>query len=226
VKRRKPSTTFKPRFYPGPIEREAEACIARCMQALSLAEMPLPIPVEQWIERPLRLDFGVADLSHLGANVLGAAFIEEKSIVVSEQLLSNERRLRFTCAHELGHFMLHAKLCQAFRDTTSEPSQGTVLHEREADYFAAALLMPAEPAVQVILQVCQDENASPIKVREVVMTAEAQQRTPWQVTLGEALASRFLVSTSAAEYRVRELLQPAVGPFTTAARPPSFLMQR
>lgn len=226
MRTRKPQTTFKRRFYPGPIEREAEACIARCMQALSLTEMPLPIPVEQWIEGPLKLSFGIEDLSHLGANVLGAAYIQEREILVSDQLLSNERRLRFTCAHELGHFILHGKLLTAFRDTTAEPQQGRDLHEREADHFAAALLMPADPAVQAILQTCHERQCNPTQVRELVTTAQRGERPEWLKVLGAALALRFTASTAAAEYRVRELLEPVVGPFMSALRPPLFLAGR
>jgi hypothetical protein len=65
-------------------------------------------------------------------------------------LLYNEKmtspgRIRFTQAHELGHFLLHRKLQSSF-----ECSEGDLVHwgsdlkklESEADEFAALLLMP------------------------------------------------------------------------------------
>ncbi len=81
----------------------------------------MPIPAESWIEGPLGIRFGIEDLSQLGADVLGAAFLQNREMLISEALLAHEARFRFTCAHELGHFVLHGKLAVAFRDTTAEP---------------------------------------------------------------------------------------------------------
>lgn len=61
----------------------------------------------------------------------------------------NENRRRFTIAHELGHFQLHHKPGQRlfvdhskkfFRNEAS--TTGEIKYEREANAFAAALLMP------------------------------------------------------------------------------------
>jgi hypothetical protein len=58
---------------------------------------------------------------------------------------SGERRRRFTIAHEIGHFVLHPQ--------RSSPERGGMANaawraqEREADQFAAELLMP-EPLVR------------------------------------------------------------------------------
>ena len=56
-------------------------------------------------------------------------------------------RLRFTCAHELGHWVLHQKLYSGTGDvaaydgkTSSDESYGLI--ERQADALATALLMP------------------------------------------------------------------------------------
>ena len=56
-------------------------------------------------------------------------------------------RLRFTCAHELGHWVLHQKLYSGTGDvaaydgkTSSDESCGFI--ERQADALATALLMP------------------------------------------------------------------------------------
>lgn len=222
MKPRKPQTTFGYRFYPNPIEREAEACIARCLQATGLKQMPLPIPVETWIEGPMQLRFGVEDLSHLGRDVLGAAYIQEREIVVSERLLSSEGRFRFTCAHELGHCVLHGKLMQAFRDTVAEPQQGRDLHEREADRFAAAFLMPAEAAVHGILQLCRERGIDPMALRESALQLDTWQQMRWRQALTAAFTTWFGVSASAADFRLRELLVPEVGPFMSGLRPPLF----
>jgi len=59
-------------------------------------------------------------------------------------------RVRFTIAHELGHFVLHEKDSDLFVDKEEEKilyrdhnsSKGQFIKEREANAFAAALLMP------------------------------------------------------------------------------------
>lgn len=61
----------------------------------------------------------------------------------------SENRKRFTIAHELGHFMLHSKEESLFVDKEErslyrnmDSSSGEIQKEREANSFAAALLMP------------------------------------------------------------------------------------
>jgi Zn-dependent peptidase ImmA (M78 family) len=61
-----------------------------------------------------------------------------------------EVRQRFTIAHELGHYLLHAGLSSHFdRDyrvnyRSTESSQATNVEEIEANFFAASILMPKD----------------------------------------------------------------------------------
>lgn len=62
-------------------------------------------------------------------------------------------RRRFTVAHELGHFVLghvsqDGETC--LRDTRSNYSMSSSWQEREANHFAASLLMPAHAVEYVI----------------------------------------------------------------------------
>lgn len=57
------------------VERTAWKAIVRCVKVRKLTAMPMPIPVEEWIEGPLGIRFDITDLSHLGENVLGAACV-------------------------------------------------------------------------------------------------------------------------------------------------------
>lgn len=74
-----------------------------------------------------------------------AIFAKEGTIIVDKRLLAENRikRLRFTFAHELGHFMIHQEhyreIDQLASKTSSDSNAKT---EREADYLGAALLMP------------------------------------------------------------------------------------
>lgn len=53
---------------------------------------------------------------------------------------ADERRRRFTIAHEIGHFVLHPQRERPERGGAA--TQGMRREEREADLFAAELLMP------------------------------------------------------------------------------------
>ena len=57
----------------------------------------------------------------------------------------SERRRRFTIAHEIGHFVLHPELARPERG--GQVTEAGRVEEREADAFAAELLMP-EPLVR------------------------------------------------------------------------------
>lgn len=82
----------------------------------------------------------------------------------------NENRRRFTIAHELGHFYLHFKGEQKiFIDNNShkffrneKSSSGEIRREREANAFAAALLMPSSLIENEIEKLQNIENLSTI----------------------------------------------------------------
>ncbi len=76
----------------------------------------------------------------------GLFYIEERAgwVLLYNEDISSEGRIRFTKAHELGHYMLHRGLQTEFRCTesdmlhwSSDPDQ-----EMQADEFAGHLLMP------------------------------------------------------------------------------------
>lgn len=64
------------------------------------------------------------------------------SILLNEAI-GNKRRQRFTFAHELGHFMCHRYLQEKFEDGEGNLNDFRSEREREANVFAAWLLMPA-----------------------------------------------------------------------------------
>lgn len=76
----------------------------------------------------------------------GLFFLEERKgwILLYNETITSEGRIRFTKAHELGHYLLHRTAQTAFRCT-----EGDMLHlgqdpnqEMQADEFAGHLLMP------------------------------------------------------------------------------------
>jgi len=207
------------------IEARSQACLRRCTEKLGLKELPIPVPVEHWIEGPLGIRFGVSDLSHLGKDVLGASFISEGEILVSETLLKNEGRYRFTCGHELGHFILHGYLHRAFRDTDIEPgTRGDF--EYEADRFAAAFLMPATLLMREFFTICGARGVGPGRLMVAIMERATETQTVWKRIILPAVTRKFSVSLSAAVFRFRELVLPNGTPFIPAGQVEALLKKQ
>lgn len=110
-----------------------------------------------------------------------SGFLEVRSgrWVIGINAFHHANRKRFTIAHEIAHFLLHSDEQAIFRDRTfarraDDPSQ----MEREADQFAAELLMPESIVRQKIAE---------------------------GVTSLSALAAKFRVSALAMKYRVQKL---------------------
>jgi len=124
-------------------------------------EMTPPIPVETIIEKVLGIHLLVEDLTELypelpfADDMLGATLVKQKQIVIHTKLLAdprNQGRYYYTCAHELGHWLLHRHLFHASPTSTgNESCPDDILcrlsynrkrGEWQADYMAACLLMP------------------------------------------------------------------------------------
>lgn len=132
-------------------------------------------------------ELDVHDLvAHLGGRVVAAdSFIASEALTVRAHrdftvhipMLTSHRRDRFTIAHELGHYFLHY-LYPGTSAPTTFARGGRDLAETQANYFAAALLMPSAP-----------------------FTAA------WRAAGGDewAVADRFGVSASAASVRAQSL---------------------
>ncbi len=100
-------------------------------------------------------------------------------------------RRRFTAAHELGHAVLHRDVMGDFiaDASISETDDAEGQREREANRFAAELLMPEE--------VC--------RAREEEMRAEYKVEKCPRLVLANRLASELLVSRQAAQFRLKTL---------------------
>lgn len=203
-----PIRFFEPRRGRRWIEYRAWALLERCRCQLNLAALPLPIPVDDWIESPLDIRFGIADLSHLGPDVLGASYLTEREILIDQSLLGNEGRYRFTCAHELGHFVLHAKDASKLADTLPLSNAGP-LRERHADRFAAAFLMPLPLVENEFLRIAQARSMQPAQLAIQLMRSDENAERLWRRTMIPALAERFGLSWSATVLRCQDV-QPRV----------------
>lgn len=194
-----------PILVPSPAVRRVETAAWRtltlCQELLDLRHLPLPIPVDTWIENPLGFRFGVEDL---GPGVLGGAMIKEKAIVVSDRI-RNEGRFRFTCAHELGHQVLHQDATRTFHDHALMRSRRSKTVEWEADRFAAAFLMPVPLVVQHLFVIIHELGLAAEHISELMLPGQRAFNL-WSDHFLPAITSRFGVSKSTAVFRFDEIV--------------------
>ncbi|MEO5910834.1 MAG: ImmA/IrrE family metallo-endopeptidase [Pelobium sp.] len=119
--------------------------------------------------------------TELENDVSGLFVIKDGIAFIMFNKSESEHRQRFTIAHELGHFLLHKKT-SLFIDKTdivlyrnSESTTGALLKEREANAFAASLLMPKSFIEQEIVKKGNDKNivshlATKFNVSELAMS--------------------------------------------------------
>lgn len=114
--------------------------LAKSILAQGRHEVPVDI---EWIAK----DQGAQiRLEPLEDTVSGVLVIRDGVATIGVNSSHADTRRRFTIAHELGHYLLHKQLSHVFVDAVyfrdQESSDGTMLHEIEANAFAAELLMP------------------------------------------------------------------------------------
>ncbi|WP_372360429.1 ImmA/IrrE family metallo-endopeptidase [Xanthomonas axonopodis pv. poinsettiicola] len=112
-----------------------------------------------------------------------SGYLEKRSgaWVVGVNSFHHRNRKRFTIAHEIAHFVLHSGEKDSFHDQTfarRNGNEGASTMEREADKFAADLLMPE------------------FDVRRLIASG---------ITTLSGLAEHFGVSALAMKYRVQNL---------------------
>ncbi len=123
-------------------------------------------PVDVWaVAKMLGVGIEYAELDEELSGVLVRR--EDGSAIIGVNWLHHKNRQRFTIAHEIGHFKLHSGgtyidkgTYARFRDL--ESGSGTKVEEREANQFAAVLLMPREALLESFqrrhLDLGQDES--------------------------------------------------------------------
>lgn len=105
-------------------------------------------------------------------------------------------RRRFTIAHEIAHFCLHQNGDKSFIDDQKSMSRSQMEWnpiEREANSFAAELLMPKSSIYDIGTQVIAQYLAE-----------KSEQAIPWE-TFIERMSDKFQVSSVAMRYRLENL---------------------
>ena len=164
---------------PSAAERKAIGVLER------LGIVEVPVPVEQ-IARRLGAQVAYEDFD---GDISGMLFRDEGRKVIGVNSRHAPTRQRFTVAHEVGHLEMH-KGQRVFIDRFVRVNMRdgqTNLEERQANAFAAELLMPRA--------LVPDETERLL----------ARHRDVTQPELVSTLAQRFQVSPAAMQYRLMNL---------------------
>jgi Zn-dependent peptidase ImmA (M78 family) len=157
-----------------------------------IARLPVtqpPVPVES-IAAALGL---TVEYTELGEGISGLLVVSGATGTIGVNKRDPRVRQRFSIAHEIGHFELHAnapddlfidKEYVLFRDDRA--SRGEIRHEIQANMFAASLLMPA-PLLKFRIEEGRVDLGDDEQVNE--------------------LANAFQVSLAAMAYRVMRLFR-------------------
>jgi len=167
-------------------ENEAMRLLHECGELHGPITSP-PVPFEHIATSHLGLTYEVIDTKMLlGMELFGAVLPEERLVIIDKRCVGSPM-YGFTFCHELGHYYLHGTgaaglhgrriTCKsvAFREKVSRA-------ERQANRFAAALLMP-----------------------EYLLRPQAAKMNLDVLTNVGRLAWHFRASTQAMTYRLQEL---------------------
>ena len=115
----------------------------------------LPVPVESIAEHFLKYDLEITDEGLFAdPGFLGGISFETNTIFVNASIEDHEGRYTFTIAHEIGHHVLHKELYDELISDRSQilcrEEKKKPLIEKQADRFAASLMMPRRMLVDEV----------------------------------------------------------------------------
>lgn len=206
----KPSLFIEARPEDREAEQSAQACLDRCYGALGFEVVPLPVPVERWIEHPLDIDFGFESIQPRdNAHVLGYADLANRRIRINSDIAEDEERVRWTIAHELGHLELHASSGRFWTDFGGDDDDVASRYrnpiERQADRFAGAFLMPARQVVSELFRLSAEAGLEAQHAIPELVSGSDEALQLWRETFLPRLCRSFGVSRYGAIYRLADL---------------------
>lgn len=109
-------------------------------------------------------------------------FMSRGTIIIDAHLLEDktDSRLRFTCAHELAHWLIHQELYSGSGETAamvnniSKSSDTDRCIERQADILAGALLMPIGKVKQAFYRI-SGETGIEVLAKEFGVSKESMK---------------------------------------------------
>jgi Zn-dependent peptidase ImmA (M78 family) len=142
--------------------------IAESFRSRHCGRFTFPLPIDLVTEKELQLD--LIPVSGIRALARISAFLRSdfSGIVVDLNEFQDERfepRLRFSIAHEVGHFVMHQDLYRQFKVHSVEDYVNLIQNIREeayraiefqANWFAGTLLVPRDALVKVLTAAQKD----------------------------------------------------------------------
>ena len=182
---------------------------ARAHEGLLAADWDgvIPVDIEAIVE--FRCGMDVVPVRGLKDEytVDGFLTLDMARIVVDEYILERHpTRYRFTLAHELGHKMLHADAFSGLDINSADEwiafylgldEQDYGWFERQAYWFAGAILVPEEPLVAEYESARAMLESRGLSVEALPFDGRSQ--------VAGALAKRFFVSTGVMQRRLEEV---------------------
>lgn len=170
------------------------------------SSLQLPIPIEWIIESDLGLHIhSLPNLYRIfGQN--GFLGRERKVIYIDEYQYDNfVEKLRFTLAHEVGHFIMHESLYEGLSFNSqqeyiewlhSRPRNELGWFETQANWFAGQLLVPTEPLKEHCVNLLESN-------RDQFSKGKYLSHEFWSYASNE-LAEPFEVNPIVVEIRIRQ----------------------
>jgi len=167
----------------------------------------VPVDIEKIIE--IKLKINIIPLPGARSNYSLEALITSnwKSIYVDKHAYDNQdNRLRFSLAHEIGHFLLHKKIYEGlkiksiadfYKTVEKTPIKQYGYLEAQANYFANFLLVPWEN-----LKLEKEKLLKKIKNEEIIKKTDPKMINSY---LAELLTGVFEVSAEVIEISLNNL---------------------
>lgn len=146
------------------IEEEAESLLKQ----INYQSQKVPLEtISKWLKDEYELE---TIYKPLGSEILGKINFKSLKIYLNSNEADYPERVKFTFAHEIGHFLLgHGKYmssesCSEENLDIDKPPKITIKDimkmEFQANYFASSLLLPKEQFVQSFLSVAKEYGVS------------------------------------------------------------------
>jgi Zn-dependent peptidase ImmA (M78 family) len=217
------------------IERDAEALLAQYANSIG-HEVKAPIPIENIIEKHLKLRIEFDDLHRLlgvphvlgrESKISGAIWLERGIIVIDESLDPEVRpriegRYRFTLAHEGGHWQLHRSLVQARSGQGSlfgdaEPativcrsSRAKARVELQANLYASCLLMPRKLIMQAWMNMFGNDHPRLLRGKDrILLLGNAEDEIVTTVRAFDEMRDNEVMECFARPFAKQFLVSPA-----------------
>lgn len=196
----------------------ADKALRWCLRKLRLKAVPLPIPVDVWIERPMGLTLTIMDIrkaykiDDIEGNTIPARF----EIEIDETLVDDDARFRFVCAHEVGHMLMHRDARRLFAERSHIPATLSNLQESQADRFAVSFLMPLQSMFDRLFQLADQQRTDHTKFIEVLMADSPHAESVWATKVLPDLHAAFGVGLGPVVARLASLRLRSGRPFLAA----------